>query len=110
MSDLEFIGGSSLLGLTLVALLSSFLYLKHRQRLLSQWERRNPAEWVGKGIDTSELRQTLDTVRQNYEAARPKAKGICFHRGLLGLAHQTVARLAYFHDREGSENARTYNS
>src|SRR2546421_10880022 len=98
MSDLELTAGFAV-----VVVLTGFLYCNHRQRLLSHSEHHNPAEWTGKAIDTSELKQTVEAVRRNYEAARPRPKGAFFHRALLGFARRTVARLAYFQHRETRE-------
>ena len=92
------------IGLAAEAILVSYLYLKHRQRVRSRPERYDPAEWTGKAIDVTKLKPMVEDVRRNYLAARQLAKGVCFHRALLGLARRAVARLAHFHDRE-SEGA-----
>ena len=101
MSDLELS-----VGFAAIAVLTGFLYFKHRQRLLSHSEHHNPVEWTGRGIDTSEIKQTVEAVRRDYEAARPKAKGVFFHRTLLGFARRAVARLAYFHERDRAQEHR----
>jgi hypothetical protein len=94
--------------LAAVAVLSSYLYLKHRQRVRRQWvngypKGYNPAEWTGKGIDVTPIKPGLEDVRRDYLAARYTASGTFFHRSLLGLARRTVAGLAFFHDREPAE-------
>ena len=100
MSALEVI-----IGLTSVAVLSSYLYLKHRQRVRHRSKRYNPAEWTGKAIDITKLKPTVEHVRRDYLAARQSTRFILFHRSLLGIARRTVARLAYFQDRESHEHA-----
>jgi len=98
MSALEII-----LWLASIAALSTYLYLKHRQRMRSQ--RYEPAAWTGKGIDVTKLRPTVEDVRRAQLAARRSARGMLVHRSLLGLARQTVAHLAYFRDRQSEEHA-----
>ena len=99
MSDLEMI-----IGLAVVAMLSSFLYIRHRQRVHQQYERSDPVQWTGQAIDVTKLKPTIEDLRRDYLAARQSTRGIHFHRSLLGLARRTVARLAYFHDRESEEH------
>ena len=53
-----------------------FLYFKYRQRVLSRSEHTNPEAWNGKALDASELKQTLNQVRRDYLASRPRPKGI----------------------------------
>jgi hypothetical protein len=91
--------------LAVVAALASYLYAKHRQRLRSASERYDPAKWTGKAIDVTKLKPRVEDVRRDYLAARQPAKGLCFHRALMDLARQAVARLAYFHDRPPEPHA-----
>jgi len=88
-----------------VVVLSCYLYSKHRQRIRRQSKRYDAAEWVGKPIDVTKLKPTVEDVRCDYLAARLSTRGILFHRSLLGIARRTVARLAYFQDRESHDPA-----
>jgi hypothetical protein len=103
-------GTEIILWLGLVALLGSYLCLKHRQRVRSHYERYESAEWTGKAIDVTELKPKVEEVRRNYLEARQPVKSPCFHRALIELARQAVARLAYFHDRVPEEHAQTRSS
>jgi hypothetical protein len=105
MLDLEII-----IELAALAVLSSYLYFKHHQRVLSQAEPYDPAEWTGKAIDVTQLRGPIENVRGAYLAARPAPVGILFHKSLLGLARRTVARLAYFRDRQSEEHPQAHAS
>jgi hypothetical protein len=98
----------TLFGLTGVVVLSSYLYLKHRQRMRRESKRGKPAEWTGKPIDVIQLKPTLEKLRRDYLAARQPSIGVPFHRSLLGLARRTVVRLAYFQDRESNEQAHAH--
>jgi hypothetical protein len=91
------------LGLT--ALLSVYLYAKHRERMRSLREQDDSVEWPGKAIDVASLKPRLERVRRNYLAARQPVKGLCFHRALIDLARQAVARLPFFHDRMPEQHA-----
>lgn len=88
-----------------VAVLAGYLYLKHRQRMRRLYERYDAAEWTGKPIDVTKLKPGVEGVRRDYLAARPTARGIVFHRGLLGLARRSITQFAYFHDRESKETS-----
>jgi hypothetical protein len=96
-----------IIGLAAVAMLSSYLYVKRRQRVRSRSERYDPPKWTGKPIDVTKLKPALEAVRRDYPSARQSTRGIFFHRSLLGLARRAVARLAYFHDRASEEPAQT---
>jgi len=89
-----------LIRLAVLAVLVGFLCYKYHQRVFSRSEHSSPQDWTGKAIDATDLNRTLKRVRSDYLAARPKPKGVCFHRGLIGFARRAVARLPYFHDRE----------
>jgi hypothetical protein len=91
--------------LAALAVLLSYLYFKHRQRLHSQSQEYDPAEWTGTAMDVTQLRPTVENARRNYLAARPAQMGILFHKSLLGLARRTVAQFAYFRDRDSQERA-----
>ena len=95
MSDFEIV-----LGLIVVAALSSFLYLKHQRRVRARLEARQTMLWQGTPIEVSKLKPTLQAVRQDFRAARAPAKGSYFHSRLVRLARRAVAGLAYFQDRE----------
>ena len=104
MSALEVI-----IGLTSVAVLSSYLYLKHRQRVRHRSKRYNPAEWTGKAIDITKLKPTVEEVRHDYLAGRQSTRGRLFHRRLLELARRAVTRLEYFQDKESHEHAHEHS-
>ena len=86
--------------------LASCLYIK-----LRRWASEDPApgEWTGKSIDVGEIKPKVDDVRRNYLAARQSAKGVRFHKALLGFTRRAVARLAYFRDRKSEEHAHTHD-
>jgi len=94
--------------LTVVVVLSSYLYLKHRQRVRRRSERYKPAEWTGKPIDVTQLKPILEKLRRDYLGARQPSIGVPFHRSLLGLARRTVVQLAYFQERESHEQAHAH--
>jgi hypothetical protein len=96
-------GTDIVLWLALVGLLGLYAYIKHRQALRWQGDSDEPANWIGKAIDVTDLKPKLETVRRNYLAARQLAPGLCFHRALVELARHAVAGLAYFRDREPEE-------
>jgi hypothetical protein len=97
MDDTETIAG-----FVVVALLSSYLYFKHRKRIYGVPESRELREWMGRPIDAIPLKNRLDRVRRDYVAARGIPKGVCFHRSLLGFVRAAVAQLAYFRDKPQS--------
>ncbi|MGA2543684.1 MAG: hypothetical protein ABSG78_19220 [Verrucomicrobiota bacterium] len=99
MSVLEII-----VGLAAVAVLLSYLCLKHRQRKHSRSGRDEPAEWTGKGMDVTALKPAIEGVRRDYLAGRHSARGIFCRRSLIRLARRTIARMAYFHSRESQEH------
>jgi hypothetical protein len=98
-------GVEVILWLAGVAVLANYLWHKHRQRMRSQQERYDPAEWNGKAIVVTTLKPRIEDVRRNYLAACPPAKGVCFHRALIELARHAVAQLPYFHDRAPEHHA-----
>ena len=99
-------GTEIILWLVLIALLGIYLGIKHRQILRRQSEPCDPAKRTGKAIDVTQLKPKVEVVRRNYLAAQQPANGLCFHRALIELARQAVARLAYFHDRLPEDHAR----
>jgi hypothetical protein len=86
----------------LLAVLGSYLILKHWQREIRRVGPTNPGEWSGKGIDVTPIKPTLEQVRRNYP--QPQRRGVCFHRSLLALARRTVAHLGYFKERGAAAN------
>ena len=92
--------------LAALAVLSSYLYIKHRQRVPRQGRCSEP--WTGRGIDVAKLQPTVEETRRAHLAAQRSTRGVFVHRSLLGLARHTVARLAYFRDRESEEHAPTH--
>jgi len=102
MLDLEFI--IELFG---VAMLSSYLCLKHRQRARIESGRHPPAKWTAKPIDVTKLKPSVEAVRRDYLAARQSTRGNFFRRRLLGLVRRRIAQLSYFHDRESEVPAQT---
>jgi len=95
--------------LTSVAVLSSYLYLKHRERMRRRLQGCNPAEWTGKPIDVANLKPTVEEVRHDYLAGRQSTRGRLFHRRLLELARRAVTRLEYFQDKESHEHAHEHS-
>jgi hypothetical protein len=94
--------------LAAVAVLASYLYVKHRQRVRNWSEPYDPARWTGKPMDVTKLKPTVEEVRRNYLVAQQPTRGIFFHRSLLGLARRTVVRLAFFHSKESEEHAQRH--
>jgi hypothetical protein len=94
--------------LVVVALLASYLFLKHRQRERN-WSPEDPAKWTGTAIDATKLIPTVKQVRHDYLAARRSPPpGIWYRRGLAALARRTVGRLAYFRDRKAEDDAQNH--
>ena len=88
-----------------LALGSSYLFFKHRQRVLNRTPRDDLHEWMGQGIEVSALRPRVEQVRRDYLVARQPTRGIWFHRSLVELARRSVMRLGYFRHRETSQDA-----
>lgn len=57
-------GTEIMLWLGLVALLGSYLAIKHRQTLPSRSEPSNPAKWTGNAIDITPLKPKVEDVRR----------------------------------------------
>lgn len=91
--------------LALLAVLTSYLWLKHRQRVRNWSPKCDPAQWTGQGIDVTQLKPKVETVRRDYVAARRPATGVCFHRALLTMARRAVAQLGFFQHREPQAQA-----
>ncbi len=103
MSDIEII-----IRLTAVAVLTSYLLIKHCHRTRQRYERYHSQGAAGKAIDATQLTPAIAAIRRNYLANRRPASGASFHTALLGLARRAVARLAYFHDKESEEHPQTH--
>ncbi len=85
--------------LAVAALLAGYLCYRQCDRALGRAERLNPAEWTGKAIDVTGLREKLDQVRRDYLGAiRNRSRGVCFHKALLGWARHAISRMRYFRD------------
>jgi hypothetical protein len=84
MSVFEYI-----VGLAAVAVLLSYLCLKHRQRKRSRSGRDDPAEWTGKGMDVTALKPAIEAAVLPRE---PDQAGAANYRanGLFPL--QRIAR------------------
>lgn len=92
--------------LAAVALLASYLFIKHRQRVRNWPGPQDPAEWNGRGIDATKLMPRIDRVRHDYLSARqPAVRGIWYRKALLTLAGQAVARLSFFRSRKPEDEA-----
>ena len=89
MSDSEIVAG-----LVAVALLSAYLLVYHRRRVVHRRQVVAPSVWPGKTIDVSTLKPRLAAVRLNDFAQPPRRRS--FHLSLLALARRTVEQLAYF--------------
>ena len=78
---------------------------------LRRWESEflKPRPLTGNSSAVAKLKPKLEHVRRNYLAARPPARGVCYHKALLGLARRAVVRLPYFRDREAEEHAKIHN-
>jgi hypothetical protein len=100
----------NVVSLAAMAVLVSYLCLKHRRRKQSRSGRDKPAEWTGKGMDVTPLKPAIEYVRRDYLAGRHSTRAICCRRNLIRLARQTVARTAYFQMRESQEHEQTHNS
>src|SRR5579859_709856 len=93
------------IGWVVVLCLSTYLVLKHvqrirRQLLLNRQRELDLTRWSGKPIDVSKLKPTIEGVRLNHLNARGPRRGLSLHRGLLALARRAVTRLAYFQAKE----------
>ena len=97
-----------ILWVALVVLLGCYIYIKHRQWVRGVPHQDDPEQWSGKAIDVTPLQPKVEAVRRNHLAARTSVAGVCFHRALLELARQAVARLGYFHDREPESHAQAH--
>lgn len=84
--------------LLVVALLVAYLCYRRWQREREQLPPSKTGDWVGKGIDVTSIKPALEDVRRTH--ARPRLKGVYFHRGLLALARRAVGHFAYFQERE----------
>ncbi len=94
----------NIVGLAAVAVLLSYLGLKHRQREHSRSGRDEPAEGTGKGMDVTPLKPAIEGVRRDYLAGRHATRRMFFRRSLIRLARRTIGRMAYFHARESQEH------
>ena len=99
-----------LVELLALASLGGYLWAKHRQRERNRPVPLDPAVWTGKPIDITPLKPSLEKVRSTYKLMGQPQKGACFHRALLALAHHSVARFTYFHDRNSEESTGAQNS
>jgi hypothetical protein len=86
--------------MAVVALLAGYLYRKHRRRLELRSTEIDPAEWTGQGIDVSNLRPRLESVRTDYLMATRQAPETDLRRGLLEQARRWVRQLSYFKHRD----------
>jgi hypothetical protein len=77
-------------------ILGGYLLFRHRQRVLSHSERRNPVAWAGHGINTAELQKKLEGVRTSHEIARKRPVGSLYHMNLLRMAGEAVTRFGFF--------------
>jgi hypothetical protein len=84
----------------LVGVLAGYLWIKHWQRVGNWSEQYDPAKWTGRAMDVARLKGRVAELRSDYLKRRVPTRGVRFHRSVLDLARQLVARLAYFHDRE----------
>lgn len=91
---------SDIFWLSIVALLSAYLYWKDRQRYkkkLSFVEN----DRVGHGIDVFDLRNRLQKVRSNFPESLPAVPGATSNRkSLLASARRVIGHLSYFQKRE----------
>ena len=92
--------------LAIVALLASYLLFSYWRRARRRVGLTNPAEWLGKGIDVTAFKPTIDEVRRTY--SRPRPTGVCLHRSLLTLARRAVVHLGYFQDRDPAANQKEH--
>jgi hypothetical protein len=88
------------IGLAVLAILASYLYLKHRQRALAGSERSGSPQWIAKPIDVAKLKPSINEVRRDFLAARQRERGGHFHQASLDMARRSVVRLAFFQHRE----------
>lgn len=101
------------IGLPVVALLVSYLLIKHFQRIHTEsservlWKRCSASFWdrTGAAADLTKVNSKIETLRRDYLAAIPPARGAGFHRALLGMTRKMVARLAYFEDKDHASEA-----
>jgi hypothetical protein len=92
--------------LAALALLASYLFIKHRQRARNWSGPKDPAKWTGQAIDATRLRPAINRVRHDYLAARqPPVRGVWYRKAMLALAGRTVGRLSFFRDRKSEEEA-----
>jgi len=88
------------LRLAAVAVLASYLYFKHRQRLPSRPPCSDERQWPGPVIDADALKPRIAAVRRDYLAARPATHNRWFRRHSVALARHAMSRLGYFQASE----------
>jgi hypothetical protein len=75
-----------IIALTAVALLVSYLCIKHRQRVRSGTDPYDYGQPTAGVIDVTALKPRIDAVRRNYLATRKPQNGLGYHRALLKVA------------------------
>ncbi len=94
--------------LTVLALGAFYLYFKQQRRVGNWLLQRDRENWVGHGLDASELKPRVEQVRRDPLAARQATRGVWFRRYLLGVARRTVVELEYFRHRVPEEHGRDH--
>jgi hypothetical protein len=109
MSDFE-IAAALLVAVVLIG----FLCIKRLQRLPGDSRSFNTPEVTLKSsqwtepTDLLKLKRTLERLRMDYLIAHRSAKGVLFHRSLMRLTQQAVARSGYFQGREPEDELRLH--
>jgi hypothetical protein len=82
-----------------LAVLGSYLILKHRHRVL-RLPPPDTSDWTGKGLDVSRLQPRISRLRRDYLSELvPAPDGGRFRRGLVAYARRKLGRLRFFSAR-----------
>ena len=93
-----------ILRLGLVSLLGIYLLRRYRRRVPAAAPRpEDPSWWTGHGIDTSQLRPALGSVRDGYRNAMRTTRSASEGARRLALARAMVSCLGYFRTRQAAE-------
>jgi hypothetical protein len=93
-----------ILRLGLVTLLGIYLLRRYRRRVPAAAPRpEDPSWWTGHGIDTSQLRPALGSVRDGYRNAMRTTRSASEGARRLAVARAMVSCLGYFRSRQAAE-------
>jgi hypothetical protein len=92
--------------LVAVVLLTTYLLIKDRQRLLRQSGSQNPTGKTGTPIDVTALIPSVDRARQDCRAGRVSLRSTRHREELRALARRTVEQRTYFRASASGDDAR----